>query len=433
MSFLVTQAPARLGRTLALVLLPLWLAPLCMGKDYLVINSTPSGATVEIDGLVVGKTPYRAEIPGGYLRGARSVFGKLLRQQMHARLTLEGYLPKDADLARGPMPWVAFNGTYHGDYWLLKASTFDFSLEQAATVFTGSIQANLGSSPSTLRGPTLSSEQIVQMANASVLVLRGSEGMGSGFLVSDTGVAVTNAHVAKGQSNITAMTGNGQSFNARVEYIDPTLDLALLKLDGTGFPHLTVAELSTIGPGSTVLAIGTPSHGLPNTVTRGIVGGIGSMPSQAGTWIQTDAAINPGNSGGPLLNESGEVVGINTQKAFTSGDGRPLQGIGFALSANDLLEVLRKVYPNVSAITPAAQRDRTLGKGKITITADSGDAEVFLDGKFIGNTPSTLILTTGLHNVEVKNSSGATWKRDFEVLPDSDVSLKAVLMTRKLP
>jgi hypothetical protein len=126
-------------------------------------------------------------------------------------------------------------------------------------------------------------------------------------------------------------------------------------------------------------------------------------------------------------------VGINTQKAFTSGDGRPLQGIGFALSANDLLEVLRKVYPNVSAITPAAQRDRTLGKGKITITADSGDAEVFLDGKFIGNTPSTLILTTGLHNVEVKNSSGATWKRDFEVLPDSDVSLKAVLMTRKLP
>src|SRR5258705_11887309 len=73
-------------------------------KDYLTINSQPSGATVELDGIVVGKTPYTVEVPGGYLRGARSVFGKLLRHQVHLKLTLDGYLSKEMDLATGPTP-----------------------------------------------------------------------------------------------------------------------------------------------------------------------------------------------------------------------------------------------------------------------------------------------------------------------------------------
>jgi len=141
--------------------------------------------------------------------------------------------------------------------------------------------------------------------------------------VTDTGVAVTNAHVAKGQTSLAATTANGQRFNARVEYIDQNMDLALLKLEGVNFSHLTVSDLSTVRPGSSVIAIGSPSQGFQNTVTQGIVSAIGPMSNEPGTWIQTDAAINPGNSGGPLLNSSGEVIGITTQKRFESSDRRP--------------------------------------------------------------------------------------------------------------
>jgi len=112
-------------------------------KDHVSITSLPPGATVEIDEIVVGKTPYELEVPGGYLHGAKSVFGKLLRQQMHLRLLLDGYLPIDADMARGPVPWIALNGTYHGDYWLLKTSAFNFTLAKAATTFTGNVQATV--------------------------------------------------------------------------------------------------------------------------------------------------------------------------------------------------------------------------------------------------------------------------------------------------
>jgi hypothetical protein len=118
-------------------------SPRCSAKDYLTINSQPSGATVELDGVVVGKTPYTVEIPGGYLHGSKSVFGKLLRNQIHLKLILEGYLAKEIDLATGPTPWIALNGTYHGDYWILKSATFNFTLESAAASFTGMVQATV--------------------------------------------------------------------------------------------------------------------------------------------------------------------------------------------------------------------------------------------------------------------------------------------------
>jgi hypothetical protein len=232
------------------MLATLCLVSTCAAKDYLTITSDPSGASVEIDGTVVGKTPYSVEVPGAYYHGAKSVFAlkHLLSQQMHIRLLLDGYLPKEGDLARGPYKWIAYNGTYHGDYWLLKAATFSFTLDKAATAFTGNVQATLSESGSATMRPGLPTEEIFRRANPAVLLLRGSEKMGSGFLVTDTGIAVTNAHVAKGQSTLTATAGNGQSFNAKVEYIDSNLDIALIKLDGTNFPHLSIADLSTIDP-----------------------------------------------------------------------------------------------------------------------------------------------------------------------------------------
>ena len=397
---------------------------LSIAKDHLTIDSQPPGATVEIDGIIVGKTPYSVEVPGGYIHGTRTVFGKVLTQQMHVRLRLDGYLPLDSDLARGPMPWIALNGVYHGDYWLLKAAKFSFTLNKAATAFTGSVQVVSADEASSR--PSLSPEEIVRTASPAVLFLRGTDGTGSGFLVTATGVAVTNAHVAKGQSVLAASTANGQTFNADVQYIDPDLDLALLKLEGNNFAYLPVADLSTIQAGSSVLAIGTPSRGFQNTVTKGIVSAIAPMATEPGTWVQTDAAVNPGNSGGPLLNSSGEVIGITTQKQFVSSDGRPLQGISFALSSQDLLKVLRRFYPNMEN-QRQSPTNLHAGIGSVLISSDEEGADIFVDEKFVGNTPSTLTLPAGPHSMKVEGRNHASWSRQIDLFKDSTVNLMATL------
>ncbi len=196
------QRPFRFVFLACCILTYLAQPPKCAAKDYLTINSQPQGATVELDGVVVGKTPYSVEIPSGYLHGSKTVFGKLLRHQVHLKLTLEGYLSKELDLANGPTAWVALNGTNHGDYWILKTATFNLNLDKAATSFAGTVQATLSNTASVTMGPALSTEDVVRRANPAVLFLSGSDGTGSGFLISETGVAVTNAHVARGQGSL---------------------------------------------------------------------------------------------------------------------------------------------------------------------------------------------------------------------------------------
>ena len=395
------------GKVLHYVLILAVLIPLsAQARTVLRITSDPPGATVEIDGMVVGKTPYQVEIPGGYVHGTKSVFGKVLRQQMRLKLTQDGYLPVQMELAKGPMPWVALNGTYHGDYWLLKSDTFSFTLQKAATTFVGNVEtASYGTSP--LPGKAnLQTEDLVRVASPAVLQLQTSEGSGSGFLITEAGIAVTNAHVARGQGDMIANTATGQSFEAKVIYVDPTLDMALIQLQGSGFPHLSLADSASVHVGGNVVVIGSPSKGFPNSVTKGIVSAKGAMPSEPGTWIQTDAAINPGNSGGPLLSSSGEVIGITTQKQFLSNDGRPLQGIGFALSSGDVLQVIRRLSPDAVTQVQSPPELKPPGIGKISITSDTENADIYLDGKFVGNAPSVLRVPSGSHKIQVKSTSG---------------------------
>jgi S1-C subfamily serine protease len=157
---------------------------------------------------------------------------------------------------------------------------------------------------------------------------------------------------------------------------------------------------------------------------------LGPMKGEPGVWIQTDTAINPGNSGGPLLNSAGDVVGITTQKQFLSSDGRPLQGIGFALSSSDLLTVLQKFFPDVK-LTAVNQEQQRKGKGHVSISADVDGADVYIDGKFIGNVPASLNLPSGTHKIQVKDQNSATWERELEVLEDSDVKLAAKLQKKQ--
>lgn len=277
--------------------------------------------------------------------------------------------------------------------------------------------------------PELPTEKLVEIASPCVLRLQTSEGFGSGFLITDTGLALTNAHVAQNDHVMVANATTGQSFQAKVVYVDSKLDIAMVQLQGSGFPHLMIADSSAVHVGSSVLAIGSPSKGFSNSVTKGIVSAVGAMPSAPGTWIQTDASINPGNSGGPLLNTFGEVVGITMQKEFLSEDGRPLQGIGFALSSSDIMAVLRQISPEGAALVQvpsAVPAKGSNGSGKITISSDTDDADIFLDGKFVGSTPSILRVPSGSHKIELKTASAKTWTRDLEVMDESKVTLKAL-------
>jgi S1-C subfamily serine protease len=395
--------------------------------DTLKITSNPTGATVEIDGVVVGTTPYEMKVPGGYFHKTHSVFGARLGHAMTLRVSKDGYATKEIGMTEGPMPWVALNGTYHGDYWLLKTNQFDVVLEPVSKSFTGAIAATFAGNSKVEMRPELTVEDVVQKSKPAVVLLKRPDGQGSGFFITETGVIVTNAHVARGEQTLVAMLATGQQLEAKVVYIDPEMDIALVKVDGNGFQHLSLSDLTTGRQGQTVVAIGNPGEGMPFSVTKGIVSAVGrTAETSKGTWIQTDATINPGNSGGPLLNGYAEVVGMNTGKIVR----KDVQNIGFALSSNDLIEVLHRFYPTVSATNSPTARASD-GIGSLTISSDPDGAEVYLDGKFVGNAPARLNLPVGSHSVQLKSPGREVWERSIEILKDSQLNLKAQLTVPK--
>jgi serine protease Do len=169
--------------------------------------------------------------------------------------------------------------------------------------------------------------------------------IGTGFVVSDKGIILTNRHVVDDSSlKYTVITKDGQKYDVKRIYKDPTLDLALVETDQTGLKALELGDSSKIKVGQTAIAIGNALGRFTNTVTTGVVSGVGrrvvagdpfsGSAESLDNLIQTDAAINPGNSGGPLLNSSGQVIGLNV--ATTEG----AQNIGFAIPINSIKPIL---------------------------------------------------------------------------------------------
>jgi len=168
------------------------------------------------------------------------------------------------------------------------------------------------------------------------------QGQGSGFILDKAGHILTNFHVVAGANRgIEVQLYNKRRFTAKVVGTDKTHDLALLQIDAPDLQPVTLADSSQLNVGQKVYAIGNP-FGLSGTMTRGIISAIRPIRSESGApiedAIQTDAAINPGNSGGPLLNSSGEVIGINTMIASNGAD--QSSGIGFAIPINTAKAVL---------------------------------------------------------------------------------------------
>lgn len=171
------------------------------------------------------------------------------------------------------------------------------------------------------------------------------QGLGSGVIVAADGYIVTNNHVVEGADTVKVSLQDGREFTAKVVGADADSDVAVLKIEATGLPHVSFGNSDTVEVGDIVLAMGNP-FGIGQTVTMGIVGATHRNTTERieayEDFIQTDAAINPGNSGGALVNIKGELVGINTAIISRSGGN---QGVGFAIpakTANNVMDQLVK-------------------------------------------------------------------------------------------
>ena len=364
----------------------LWLSLLlvCGGTanaEKLRIDSTPQGATVEIDGVQVGKTPFAKNYPYSYFhRPINEVFGRL-EKQLVLRVSLEGYVTKEILLADGPREWVSFNGKSRFSYWVIKTDRLDLRLERVSQTFTGSVNARTARGESVQLTPApeeakresddvqvqpeLGLTELVAAAKPAVVYLKGLQKAGTGFFVTPTGIIATNAHVARGEESMLVILSDGDQIRGEVEFVDAEMDIALLKVPGENYATLPLREAAGVREGEEVVAIGNPGDAMQFSVTKGIVSAVGRFPNAGpGTWIQTDTPINPGNSGGPLLDPHGNVIGISTLKLVK----KNVTSIGFALSATDLIEVLHRFYPET-------QRPKTQVKTSKSGSTEEGNSD----------------------------------------------------------
>ena len=177
----------------------------------------------------------------------------------------------------------------------------------------------------------------------SRFVQRTVQGAGSGWIVDESGIIVTNNHVVEGATSITVQLSDGKTYTPVSVKTDPASDLAILKINAGKVPALKVGDSGKLRVGDWVIAVGN-ALGMGVGVKDGIVSrlGVNVQISQTETYnnlIETNAAINPGNSGGPLLNLAGEVIGITSLKLSTAG----VEGMGYAININDAMPVIQRL------------------------------------------------------------------------------------------
>jgi S1-C subfamily serine protease len=265
-------------------------------------------------------------------------------------------------------------------------------------------------------GPTVvnvtSKRRVLTIAD-EIASLRGlkpvgatSESVGSGVIVAEDGVIVTNYHVVASSDSIEVALADGRKFTADLVGADAATDLAVLRIEARSLPVATWGDSDALDVGEMVWAIGNP-FGLDRTITRGIVsakGRRGVVESPYQEFLQTDAAINPGNSGGPLVDVHGRVMGITTAIV-----GRDFTGIGFAIPSNTARQVcdailetgymdrgylgmaLRPTPPDVAGVLVAGVEP---GSPAARAGVRPGDLVVQFDGEEVGDPASLVLLLT---------------------------------------
>jgi len=264
------------------------------------------------------------------------------------------------------------------------------------------------------------------------------QGAGSGWIIDENGIILTNNHVIEGASTITATMNDGNTYDVDIStvFTDPLNDLAIFKIDAQNLPALTIGNSTKLRVGDWVVAIGN-SLGLGISAKQGIVSRqeVAIPVSQGQTLynlIETSAAINPGNSGGPLVNLAGEVIGITSAKIATVG----VEGMGYAISTETAIPIIEELITRGYVIRPwlgvvlytvdqftARRYDLSVDKGVLltqvvadspaaTAGLDAGDVIVAVDGKEISDAQE-LIRT--IHASQVGEPLEITfWRGDIQ-------------------
>ncbi|PSO47343.1 MAG: serine protease [Cyanobacteria bacterium SW_9_44_58] len=215
---------------------------------------------------------------------------------------------------------------------------------------------------------------------------RRLRGQGSGFIVDSNGIVLTNAHVVKQADQVSVNLKDGRTFNGKVLGADSVTDLAAIKIEGNDLPTAKLGNSDEVRVGDWAIAVGNPL-GLDNTVTLGIISTLNRPSAKVGIpdkrldFLQTDAAINPGNSGGPLLNDRGEVIGINTAIRADA------NGIGFAIPVNKAKSIYPRLVEGKNVSHPY------IGIRMVTLTPDLA--------KEINNDPNSGLLIPEVEGVLV--------------------------------
>ena len=255
------------------------------------------------------------------------------------------------------------------------------------------------------------------------------ESLGSGVIVSSDGYILTNNHVVDGATDVRVTFSDKRQLQAKVVGTDPKTDIAVLKVEGTGYPAITIGNSSKVQVGDYALAIGNP-FGIGQTVTMGIVsalnrGNLGIEDYE--NFIQTDAPINPGNSGGALVNDRGELIGINT--AIISHGSGGNQGVGFAVPVNLARQVMEQILDHgkvtraylgivIQDVTPAIAK--AMGQSELR-GALVGDVKPFSPAGKAGIQRGDIIREVNGHPIADSNDL----RMNISMMkPDSDVKLK---------
>ncbi|HEX5387343.1 MAG TPA: trypsin-like peptidase domain-containing protein [Gemmatimonadales bacterium] len=182
--------------------------------------------------------------------------------------------------------------------------------------------------------------RVARQISPSVVSVRRQDALGSGIIIQSDGVIITNAHVVGSARQVQVGLADGRELNGEVLGRDPSVDVAVVRVDGHNLPAAPLADSDDLVPGQTAIAIGNPL-GLERTVTVGVVSAVNRSPRGFGLegLIQTDAAISPGNSGGPLLNSNGQVIGITTAVIAAPG----ASNLGFAVPINLANDIAHQV------------------------------------------------------------------------------------------
>jgi serine protease Do len=414
----------RVSSKLVIVILFSCSIPAMAKKAPFSITSDPPGAVVEMNGKRVGETPYSVELEEYVFKGAgKTIWSKYLNEAITVTVSKDGCVPKSLVITKGPLGWYDLNGALRKTYYVIIDKSFHFKLEKIGD-FLG---ANPLANHSGAKTQTGSLEDIVSKALPAVVTVKSEVGTGSGFFILDSGVLVTNKHVVSGSSSISVVTGKGNSYESDSIFVHPSRDLALVKIHGNSpFPTIPIADPSKTNIGAEVIAIGSPGVGseiLQNTVTKGIVSAFRETENQ-GLLLQTDVAINPGNSGGPLINASGEAVGVNTLKVV----GQDKSGLNFAIFVSEIIQMLKEHFdytPNYSSVsTPVEPTTKIMAEVK----SEPDGAEIYIDGKYFGSTPSRLSLSQGEHTIRISRPGFDTWERRVQIESNSSPTVNAILI-----